>query len=211
MTQTPGHTGDQETAQADMWFDPACPWAWITSRWLLEVEKVRPVRVTWHVMSLGVLNEGRDLPEDYRRVLDSSWEAVRVCVAAEQRFGPQVLGGLYTALGTRFHNNGESRTTDTVRAALADAGLPEDLADAGSSTEYDDALRTSHAEAMKLVGEDVGTPVVRVADTSFFGPVLTPVPRGEDAGKLWDGVLLVAGTDGFFELKRTRDRGPVFD
>ncbi|NYH51279.1 2-hydroxychromene-2-carboxylate isomerase [Nocardiopsis arvandica] len=211
MTQTPDSGGDQETAYADMWFDPACPWAWITSRWLVEVEKVRPVRVRWHVMSLGVLNEGRDLPEEYRESIDRSWEAVRVCVAAERRFGPEVLGGLYTALGTRFHNNGEPRTADTIRAALADAGLPGDLAEAGTATEYDEALRASHAEAMKLVGEDVGTPVIQVADTAFFGPVLTPVPRGEDAGKLWDGVLLVAGTDGFFELKRTRTRAPVFD
>ncbi|WDZ89540.1 DsbA family protein [Nocardiopsis sp. HUAS JQ3] len=211
MTQTPDPGDGQETVQADMWFDPACPWAWITSRWLVEVEKVRPVRVRWHVMSLGVLNEGRELPEDYRGSIDRSWEAVRVCVAAEQRFGPEVLGGLYTALGTRFHNGGEPRTADTIRAALAEAGLPEDLAEAGTSTDHDEALRASHAEAMKLVGEDVGTPVVRVADTAFFGPVVTPIPRGEAAGRLWDGVLLVAGTDGFFELKRTRTREPVFD
>ncbi|MFD6949786.1 disulfide bond formation protein DsbA [Nocardiopsis sp. TSRI0078] len=211
MTQTPDADREQETVHADMWFDPACPWAWITSRWLAEVEKVRPVRVRWHVMSLGVLNEGRDLPEEYRESIDRSWAAVRVCVAAEQRFGPEVLGGLYTALGTRFHNNGEPRTADTIRAALADAGLPEDLAQAGAATDLDEALRASHEEAMKLVGEDVGTPVIQVADTAFFGPVVTPVPRGEAAGRLWDGVLLVAGTDGFFELKRTRTRGPVFD
>ncbi|GHC90067.1 hypothetical protein GCM10007079_36090 [Nocardiopsis terrae] len=211
MTQSPEQTGDQETIHADMWFDPACPWAWITSRWLLEVEQVRPVRVRWRVMSLGVLNEGSDLPQEYRDSIDRSWGAVRVCVAAEQRFGPDVLGDLYTALGTRFHNNGEPRTADTVRAALADAGLPADLADAADSTEYDEALRASHGEAMKLVGEDVGTPVVQVEGVSFFGPVVTPIPRGEDAGKLWDGVRLVAGTDGFFELKRTRTRNPVFD
>ncbi|MGW5878762.1 mycothiol-dependent nitroreductase Rv2466c family protein [Nocardiopsis terrae] len=211
MTQSPEQTGDQETIHADMWFDPACPWAWITSRWLLEVEQVRPVRVRWRVMSLGVLNEGSDLPQEYRDAIDRSWGAVRVCVAAEQRFGPDVLGDLYTALGTRFHNDGEPRTADTVRAALADAGLPADLADAADSTEYDEALRASHGEAMKLVGEDVGTPVVQVEGVSFFGPVVTPIPRGEDAGKLWDGVRLVAGTDGFFELKRTRTRNPVFD
>ncbi|QUX24203.1 MULTISPECIES: DsbA family protein [Nocardiopsis] len=211
MTQTAADAGEQDIAYADMWFDPACPWAWITSRWLLEVEKVRPVRVRWHVMSLGVLNEGRDIPEDYRRLLDRSWSAVRVCIAAEQRFGAEVLGALYTALGTRFHNNDEPRTDETIRAALADAGLPEDLAEAGGSTEYDEALRASHAEAMKLVGEDVGTPVVQVEDVAFFGPVITPTPRGEEAGRLWDGVRLVAGTEGFFELKRTRTRGPVFD
>ncbi|MEU3019113.1 DsbA family protein [Nocardiopsis sp. NPDC007018] len=211
MNETPARSGERETVYADMWFDPACPWAWITSRWLLEVETVRPVTVRWHVMSLSVLNEGRDLPEDYRRFNDQAWGAVRVCVAAEQRFGPEVLGALYTALGTRYHHEGEPRTTDTLRAALADAGLPEDLAEAADSTAYDEALRASHAEAMKLVGEDVGTPVVQVEDVAFFGPVVSPVPRGEAAGKLWDGVRLVAGTDGFFELKRTRTRSPIFD
>ncbi|MFE9245483.1 DsbA family protein [Nocardiopsis sp. NPDC006938] len=211
MNETPARSGERETVYADMWFDPACPWAWITSRWLLEVETVRPVTVRWHVMSLSVLNEGRDLPEDYRRFNDRAWGAVRVCVAAEQRFGPEVLGALYTALGTRYHHEGEPRTTDTLRAALADAGLPEDLAEAADSTAYDEALRASHAEAMKLVGEDVGTPVVQVEDVAFFGPVVSPVPRGEAAGKLWDGVRLVAGTDGFFELKRTRTRSPIFD
>lgn len=210
MTQTPEQQGDQ-VAWADMWFDPACPWAWMTSRWLLEVEKVRPVRVRWHVMSLGVLNEGRDLPEQYREAMTRVWGSVRVCIAAEQRFGPEVLDRLYTALGTRFHNKGEPQTIETIRAALADADLPADLADAADSTEYDEALRASHAEAMKLVGEDVGTPVVQVEGVSFFGPVVSPTPRGEDAGKLWDGVRLVAGTDGFFELKRTRTRDPIFD
>ncbi len=211
MTETPTQAGERENVYADMWFDPACPWAWITSRWLLEVEKVRPVTVRWHVMSLSVLNEGRDLPEDYRYFLDHAWGAVRVCVAAEQRFGPEVLGALYTALGTRYHDRDEAKDTDTVRAALADAGLPEDLADAADSTAYDEALRASHGEAMKLVGEDVGTPVIQVEDVAFFGPVVSPIPRGEAAGKLWDGVRLVAGTDGFFELKRTRTRSPIFD
>jgi 2-hydroxychromene-2-carboxylate isomerase len=211
MTQTAAPAEAQDTVYADMWFDPACPWAWITSRWLLEVEKVRPVEVRWHVMSLAVLNEDKDIPDDYRESLKSAWGAVRVCVAAERRFGPEVLGDLYTALGTRFHNGKQERDDETVRAALADAGLPEDLLGAAASTDYDEALRASHAEAMKLVGEDVGTPVIQVEGVSFFGPVVTPVPRGEDAGRLWDGVRLVAGTDGFFELKRTRTRRPVFD
>lgn len=208
MTQA---AAEQETLHADMWFDPACPWAWITSRWLVEVEKVRPVKVRWRVMSLGVLNEGRDLPQDYKENIERGWATVRVCIAAEERFGSQVLGGLYTALGTRFHNKAEPQTEETLRAALADAGLPEDLAEAGRSDEYDKALRLSHGKAMELVGEDVGTPVIQVEGVSFFGPVVSPTPRGEDAGKLWDGVRLVAGTDGFFELKRTRTREPAFD
>lgn len=202
---------ERETLYADMWFDPACPWAWITSRWLVEVEKVRPVKVRWRVMSLGVLNEGRDLPQEYKESIARSWETVRVCIAAEQRFGAEVLGGLYTAIGTRFHDNAEPRTEETLRAALADADLPEDLVKAAQGNEYDEALRASHGKAMELVGEDVGTPVVQVEGVSFFGPVVSPIPRGEEAGKLWDGVRLVAGTDGFFELKRTRTRDPVFD
>lgn len=203
---------EPRTTVADMWFDPLCPWAWITSRWLVEVERVRPVKVRWRVMSLAVLNDGRDdLPAEYQELMARAWEAVRVCTAAEQRFGPEVLGPLYTAIGTRYHNRGEAKDTTTLKAAVAEAGLPEDLVEAGRSTEYDEALRASHADAMELVGEDVGTPVVRVDDVSFFGPVVSPIPRGEEAGKLWDGVRLVAGTDGFFELKRTRTRDPIFD
>ncbi|MFV2198505.1 disulfide bond formation protein DsbA [Nocardiopsis sp. LOL_012] len=212
MTQSPEQPAAPEgVAVADMWFDPACPWAWITSRWLLEVEKVRPVRVRWHVMSLSVLNEGRDLPQDYRELLDSAWGAVRVCTAAEQKYGPEVLGALYTAYGERFHHEGAPRTEETHRAALAAADLPEDLAAFADSTEYDTALRASHAEAMKLVGEDVGTPVISVEGVSFFGPVVTPTPRGEEAGRLWDGVRLVAGVEGFYELKRTRTASPSFE
>ncbi|MFI6578012.1 DsbA family protein [Nocardiopsis sp. NPDC050513] len=209
MTQSPV---EPDVTYADMWFDPACPWAWITSRWLLEVEKVRPVRVRWHVMSLSVLNEDKEgLPEVYRSLLDTAWGAVRVCVAAEQQHGPEVLGDLYTALGTRFHHDREPRTPDTYRDALKEAGLPVELAAAAESTEYDAALRASHAEAMRLVGEDVGTPVVSVEGVSFFGPVVTPTPRGEEAARLWDGVRLVAGVEGFFELKRTRTVEPSFD
>lgn len=203
-------SGENRTI-VDMWFDPACPWAWITSRWLLEVEQVRNTQTHWHVMSLAVLNEGRDLSEDYRRGMEASWGAVRVCVAAAQAHGDDVLGPLYTALGTRFHDQDRPRERATIEDALTEAGLPTSLADAMESSEYDDALRKSHQEGIELVGMEVGTPVVRVGETAFFGPVVTPIPRGEDAGRLWDGVLLVAGTDGFFELKRTRDRKPSFD
>jgi 2-hydroxychromene-2-carboxylate isomerase len=202
----------QEPAQVDFWFDPLCPWAWIASRWMLEVQQVRPVTTRWHVMSLAVLNEGRDLPEQYRKLLQEAWGPVRVCIAAEQKFGPDVLLPLYTALGTRLHQQKAPIDRDTVEAALAEAGLPADLAGAMDDSEsYDQALRASHHDGMDRVGYEVGTPVISVSGVSFFGPVISPIPRGEDAARLWDGVLAVAGTDGFFELKRSRTRDPVFD
>lgn len=195
----------------DFWFDPLCPWAWIASRWLLEAAEVRDLEARWHVMSLAVLNEGRDLPEDYRRSMDEAWGPVRICIAAAQQHGPEVLLPLYTALGTRFHHEKAPKDRDTFVAALAEAGLPESLADAATDPAYDEALRASHHEGMDPVGYDVGTPVIHVEGVAFFGPVVTPIPRGEAAGRLWDGVVLVAGTDGFYELKRTRDRPPIFD
>ena len=203
---------EQQPTEVDFWFDPLCPWAWITSRWIEEVEKLRPVAVRWHVMSLAVLNENNsDLPEQYQELMRTAWGPVRVCVAAEQKFGPEVLGPLYTALGTRFHHEKAERSRATYEAALAEAGLPAELADAADSTEYDQALRASHADGIERVGYEVGTPIISVLGTSIFGPVVSPIPRGEAAAKLWDGVLLVAGTDGFFELKRSRTRDPIFD
>jgi protein-disulfide isomerase-like protein with CxxC motif len=203
---------EQELTPVDFWFDPLCPWAWITSRWILEVQQVRPVQVRWHVMSLAVLNEGKtDLPERYAELMKQAWGPVRVVIAAEQRFGPEVIGPLYTALGTRFHQEKLPRDRTTVEAALAEAGLPADLADAMESTAYDEALRASHAEGIDRVGYEVGTPIISMNGTSIFGPVVTPIPRGEAAAKLWDGVNLVTQTDGFFELKRSRTRDPIFD
>ncbi|MFD5391369.1 DsbA family protein [Streptomyces sp. NPDC021218] len=209
-----------ETAKtpADFWFDPLCPWAWMTSRWMLEVEKVRPVEVRWHVMSLAVLNEPKldELPEEYRELLKTAWGPVRVCIAAEQKHGSEVLGRLYTALGTRFHNQGLEKNRETIVAALEEAGLPADLADYADSDAYDTELRASHKEGIELVGQDVGTPVIAVPGSdgeqvAFFGPVVTPAPKGEDAAKLWDGTLMVASIPGFYEIKRTRTVGPIFD
>ena len=195
---------------ADFWFDPACPYTWITSRWMLEVEKVRPITVRWHVMSLSVLNEGRDDdpegdPEGYL------WVPVRICVAAERKYGQEALGRLYTALGERFHVG--DAEWDALPAALAGAGLPPELAEVGMSTDYDDAVRASHAEGIGLIGDHVGTPVISVAGAdgrrvSFFGPVVSRIPRGEEAGRLWDGTLLVAGIPGFHELKGVAHEEP---
>jgi protein-disulfide isomerase-like protein with CxxC motif len=203
---------EQELTPVDFWFDPLCPWAWITSRWMLEVEKVRPVVTRWHVMSLAVLNENNeDMPENYKEMMKKAWGPVRVCIAAEQKYGSEVLGPLYTAIGTRFHNEKAERDRGLIEDALTEAGLPTDLADAIDSTEYDEAVRSSHAVGIDKVGYDVGTPVISVGDLSIFGPVLSPIPRGEAAAKLWDGMLLIAGTDGFFEMKRSRTREPIFD
>lgn len=199
----------ESSTTVDFWFDPLCPWAWITSRWMHEVAGVRPVTPRWRVMSLAVLNEGRDdLSDDYREFLGRAWAPVRVCVAAARANGDEVLGALYTGIGDRVHVRHEPADQATLRAALADAGLDPDLAAAGESTEFDEELRASHGEAMKLVGTEVGTPVVGIDGVAFFGPVVTPIPRGEAAGRLYDAVRMLAEVDGFYELKRSRDRKP---
>ncbi|MFF3329526.1 DsbA family protein [Streptomyces sp. NPDC002888] len=204
----------------DFWFDPLCPWAWMTSRWVLEVEKVRDIEVRWHIMSLGVLNEDKldELPEQYRELLESkAWKPVRVVTAAWQKHGADVLGPLYTALGTRIHNNGEGPTLEAIAGALADVGLPADLIEYAEQKdfEFDAELRASHKEGIEKVGQEVGTPVIAVPGSdgeqiAFFGPVVTPAPKGEEAARLWDGTLAVASVPGFYEIKRTRTKGPDF-
>jgi hypothetical protein len=205
-------------AVADFWFDPTCPWAWMTSRWIGEVEKVRDISVNWHVMSLSVLNEGRDeLSEQYKKGLAEGWGPVRVIIAAQERHGHEYVKRLYDAIGTRIHPQGrrkEEGLKPLVVEALDEVGLPAELIDVWDNTpgdEIDVALRASHAEGINQVGEEVGTPIVAFNGTAFFGPVITPAPKGEEAGKLWDGAVLVASYPGFYEIKRTRTQGPIFD
>jgi hypothetical protein len=205
----------QDREDMQFYFDPLCPWAWITSRWMLEVEKVRPVRIDWRIMSLAYLNlvqhEGKGLSEEYQERMNKAWGPVRVCAAAAADAGPAILGPLYTAIGTRFHNQGRRDDPAVIPEALQEAGLPVWLADAAETAEFDDVIKKSHHEAFDQVGLDVGTPVVRIRGKALFGPVITPAPKGEAAGELWDGLVLVSKADGFFELKRSRDRKPTFD
>ena len=204
-----------ELEEVQFWFDPLCPWAWITSRWMLEVERVRPVTTDWRIMSLAYLNlvqhEGKGLSEEYVERMSRAWGPVRVCAAAAADAGPGVLGPLYTAIGTRLHNQGRRDDPAIIPEALQEAGLPAWLADAAETDEFDAAIKKSHHEAFDEVGLDVGTPVIRIRGKALFGPVITPAPKGEAAGELWDGLVLVSKADGFFELKRSRDRRPSFD
>jgi len=197
---------------ADFWFDPACPWAWMTSRWMDEVTKVRDITVNWHIMSLTVLNEDKDIPEDYRKSLSTAMPPVRLINAAREVHGEQYVKPLYDAIGTRYHPQGRRDDQRQVLVeSLEEVGLPADFISYADSEEYDESLRASHARGMELVGEDVGTPIVAFNGVAFFGPVVSPGPKGEEAGKLWDAVVAAASFDGFFELKRTRTRGPIFD
>ena len=201
MTATSEKVGDS----ADFWFDPLCPFAWITSRWMLEVEQVRDIHVRWHPMSLYFLNKDREeLPERYRAGVARGLPIGRVLMATQEKVGPDALLPLYTALGERIHHEKQEVGRELVEGALADAGLPAELLEAMDDASYDDALLASHQEAMDRVGDEVGTPTIAFNGSSFFGPVLTRIPRGEDAGRLWDGTIAVADFPYFFEIKRTR-------
>jgi len=204
-------SNDTARDTVDFWFDPICPWAWMTSRWIGEVEQLRPITVNWNVMSLSVLNEGRELPEEYQDFMKQGWGPVRVVIAARELHGQEVVKPLYDAIGTRVHPGGEKDFRAATVQALAEVGLPASLIEFADSDAYDTQLRASHQSGIDQVGQDVGTPVVAVNGVAFFGPVVTPAPKGEAAAKLWDGCVLVAATPGFYELKRTRTQGPIFD
>lgn len=205
------------------YFDVSCPFCWVTSRWIKEVEKVRDIEVEWKPMSLSVLNEGRDeLPEDYKFMMQCNWTPARLFNAVFSQDGQEAVDKLYTALGTKIHNESridrhahvdepEHAFDELIKEALAEVGLPEERLAQALTTEFDELMRENHAEAMKEVGNDVGTPVVKLNDVAFFGPVLTRIPRGEEAGKIFDGSVALASYPYFFEIKRSRTESPRFD
>jgi len=196
----------------DFWFDPLCPFAWITSRTVLEAEQVRDIKVTWHIMSLAYLNEDRDISDAYRELLKDAWQPVRVCMAVEEQFGQEKLAELYTALGTRKHTQRREKLDRAlIEEALDEVGVSRQFADAMDDSSFDDAIRKSHHLGMDQVGYDVGTPTIAINGQAFFGPVLTRIPRGEDAGRIWDGAVALASFPYFAELKRTREKELVFD
>lgn len=211
---------DARPKAVDFWFDPVCPWTWLTSRWMLEVRKTRQVDITWHVMSLAVLNEGRldQLPPQNRELMGKAWAPVRVLIAAQEAFGPDVLEPLYTALGTQYFLRDQPKSRTSIQLALCKAGLPQHLAEAGDTHAFDPILRRSHKVGIDLVGQEVGSPIVATPGSNpdsgkiaFFGPVVNPAPKGEQAALLWDSLLAMASIPGFYEIKRTRTDGPIFD
>ncbi|MEV6924412.1 disulfide bond formation protein DsbA [Dactylosporangium sp. NPDC051485] len=196
----------------DMWFDPKCPWAWNASRWLLEVERVRPVEARFHVMSLWLLNKDQENLDDwYRTWLSDTRGPVRVSIAAEQRYGTSVLRGLYTEMGNRIHHDRQPIGADLYRGALKALSLDDSLAEAAETDTYDEALLASHRAGLDPVGEDLGTPAIHIEGTAIFGPVVTPVPRGEAAGEFFDAMHLLMRNPGFYELKRGNRRSPSVD
>ncbi|GAB3078098.1 DsbA family protein [Corynebacterium aquatimens] len=201
------------TQHITFWFDASCPFCWQTSRWIKEVEAVRDIAVDWVPMSLAVLNDGRDLDPGYMQMMEANWGPARVFAKVKAE-APEKVDELYTAMGTIIHPGGERGKKgfgayDAVIAqALEQVGLDESFAAVANTEEYDEKLREYHQGAMDAVGDDVGTPVIKLGDSAFFGPVITRVPEGEEAGKLFDSAVGLASYPYFFELKRSRTEGP---
>lgn len=204
-------TASSSSTAVDFWFDPSCPWAWMTSRWVDEVAKHRDLDVTWHIMSLAVLNEDKDVSESYRAFFPRALRYTRLVAAVRELEGQAVVKPLYDALGMRIHPGGSKNPDEVIPAALAELGLPAEYLRYADSDEYDAQMRASHFDGIDRVGQEVGTPVIAVDGVAFFGPVISPAPKGEQALALWDGVVAAARYDGFFELKRSRTRDPIFD
>jgi len=198
-------------SNVQFWFDPICPWAFMTSRWLLEVEKIRDISITWNLFSLAHLNRDKEVAPEYKAKLIRSWQATRVIAAAQEKSGPEITLPLYSAISSRIHLKKMDVGHELFAQALIEVGADAELAGAENDSSFDKTIIASHEVGIGLVGSDVGTPIIAVEGIAFFGPVISPAPKGEEAGKLWDGVLLSASYPGFFEIKRSRTVGPIFD
>lgn len=193
------------------YFDPICPWCWITSRWLAEeVEPNRDIEIDWRSISLLVRNEDRDMPEEYRAPAEFTFKLLRVAEALRADGRADQVGAYYTEIGTRIHRD-QDRDFD-VADALAAAGIDTSYASAFDDPALDAAVRAGTKEAEELAGNDVGTPIVAYEVDGiwkgYFGPVIPEVVRGDAALRLWDGLSLLIETDGFYEIKKTRTVGP---
>ena len=197
--------------KAGFWFDPLCPWAWMTSRWILEVEKVRNIEVEWNLFNLAYLNRDKDVSAEYKEKLVKSWYCTRVIAAAQKEKGREITLPLYTAISSRIHLKKMEVGEELFKEALTEVGLDSALANEMTDETLDASIIENHERGIKMVGNDVGTPIIAIGDVAFFGPVISPAPKGEEAGKLWDGVVGVASYSGFFEIKRSRNVGPIFD
>ncbi|MDY3049391.1 MAG: DsbA family protein [Rothia sp. (in: high G+C Gram-positive bacteria)] len=199
----------------DFWFDPTCPWCWMTSRWIKEVQTQRDIEVTWRPFSLAVLNEGRDLDPAYRDHIANTWGPARVATAVAEQYGQEKLDELYTALGEQIHLQQNKEGTyfqKAIDAALAEVGLPAELAQVAFSEDYDQQMRASTRAGLDAAGgDDIGVPLMSINGVTFFGPVMSPAPTGEEAAKVFDGAVALASYPGFFELKRPRTVGPIFN
>lgn len=200
---------DETTPTVEFWFDPICPWCWMTSRWASEVARARGFEIAWHPISLAIINEG-NTDDAHAEGHRQGHRLGRVVEAARVAHGDAVVGPLYTALGTRIHPGARDDFDAILAEALAEAGADPALAQAADRDDSDAQLRANTGHALELAGPDVGVPIISIDGVAFFGPVVTPSPTGEDALRLWDGIYTAASVPGFYELKRGRTKGPQF-